>query len=168
MVAFDTITNATGTASVATTFDTITQATGAVLAPVVFDVSLGADVGGIEPYSTVPLTATLTNGGGAVLMIEQTGGEAAAISGVGPNWTYQAPAVLDADGTHLIFRVTATLGVEVRTAEVDHFVYPNTIGAYTTAGLLVPVRVTNTVDAVIAPLFPDSGVFPDTGARLRS
>ena len=165
-MAFDTITNATGTASTATAYDTITKASGAVTAPVVFDVTLGLDIGGIEPYTTVPVVATLINGGGATLLLEQTGGDTAPISGTGPNWTYVAPAVLAEDGSHLIFRVTATLGAEVRTAEVDHFVYPNTVGAYTTAGQLVPVRVTDTVDAVITDIVPDAGVFPDTGARL--
>ncbi len=140
-MAFDTIANATGAVSTATTFDTITNAGGAVVAPVVFDVTLGVDIGGIEPYATVPLVATLTGGGGATLLIEQTGGDNAQISGTGPNWTYQAPAVLVEEGAHLMFRVTATLGAEVRTAEVDHFVYPNTVGYYNTLGQLVSAQM---------------------------
>ncbi len=141
MVAFDTITNAAGSASVATTFDTITKATGAVVEPAVLDVTLGVDIGGIEPYATVPLVATLTGGGGATLLIEQVGGPTAGIVGTAPNWTYEAPAVLVEEGTHLMFRVTATLGAEVRTAEVDHFVYPNTVGYYNTLGQLVSAQM---------------------------
>ncbi len=167
MVAFDTITNAAGSVAVATTFDTITKATGAVVASAVFDVTLGADIGGIEPYATVHLDATLTNGGGATLLIEQIGGATAGIVGTAPNWTYKAPAVLVEEGTHLLFRVTATLGAEVLTAEVDHFVYPNTFGYYTTAGQMVPAQVSDNADTITAP-FPDAGLFPDSGVLLRS
>jgi hypothetical protein len=98
VVAFDTITNAAGAASTATTYDTITKAAGAAVEPVIMSVSLGADVSGIEPYTAVPLTATTVNGGGATLVIEQVGGDDAPISGTAPNWTYVAPAVLESFG----------------------------------------------------------------------
>ena|SRR5690242_3231697 len=170
MVAFDTVTEAKGFASTATTYDTITKATGFAVVAAPLTVSLGADLSGVEPYSYVPLHATVTGDGGlAVLTLAQTGGVTAGITGTAPDWTYQAPAVLDVDGVHLIFNVTATLGSDSVSADTDHFVYPNTFGYYTTAGQLVSAQVTNTVDAAQIPApFPDAGLFPDTGVRLRS
>jgi len=169
MVAFDTPTAASGKASTATTYDTITAASGKATVAAVMSVSLGADVSGIEPYSYVDLHATVTNGGGATVTLAQTGGEAVVITGTAPDWTYQAPATLVAEGAHLIFTVTADLGGVVAQADIDHWIYPNTVGYYTAAGQLVAAQVADTAD-IPQPtaLFPDSGVFPDSGARLRS
>jgi hypothetical protein len=170
MVAFDTITAASGAASTATVFDTITAASGAATVAAVMSVSLGADRGGIEPYTYVDLHATVTNGVGAVLTLAQTGGVTAGITGSAPDWTYQAPAVLVEEGAHLIFTVTAELGGDVAQADVDHFVYPHTMGFLNAAGQMVPARLTDNASdtpQATAP-FPDAGLFPDTGVRLRS
>jgi|SRR5690349_10633085 len=170
MVAFDTVTEAKGFASTATTYDTITKATGFAVVAVPFTVSLGADVSGVEPYSFVQLHATVTGDGGlANVTLQQTGGVTASVFGAAPDWTYQAPGALPEDGAHLIFTVTAELAGVTVSADVDHFVYPNTFGYYTTAGQLVAAQVANTVDSPLsAAPFPDAGLFPDNGVLLRS
>lgn len=168
MAAFDTVVEATGVATdIAPAYDTVVEATGFAVAPDVYSVSLGADVGGIEPYTTVALHATLVGGSGAVLALSQTAGPVAGISGSAPDWTYVAPAVLDQTGAHLIFNVTATLGDQVEEADCTHFVYPNTFGCYDTAGQLVAVQVTDSAQTLATP-FPDAGLHPDSGVRLRS
>lgn len=124
------------------TYDNVFAVSGSVVADLLLGVTLGPDVGGLEPYSIVTITATLTNGAGAVLAIEQYLGPTVLLIGSGPTWTYDASTEPDLDGAHLSFRVTATVGAVVASAEVQHFVYPSTFAWANELGQLLPARVT--------------------------
>lgn len=167
-MADDFISEASGAASVSTAVDFIAEVSGAATQTVgasdfiafvhgtsvtstVLSVDLGPDILGLEPYTTQTITAVVTGGPAATLSISQILGPAVLISAVVPAdpptspWRYETPAEVDANGSQVKFQVVATdPGGQSASAEVDHFIYPNTWAYYNAAGQLLSARATTT------------------------
>lgn len=109
----------------------LTRVRATATADALMSLTLGPDVGGIEPGTTVTITPVVTNGSGATLSI--SGPANVPLTGSGP-WTYVAPGSADRTGLPLRFTVQATLSGQTVTAEVNHTVYPDTVAYYNAAG----------------------------------
>jgi hypothetical protein len=91
-------------------------------------VTLGPAVTGLEPFTTVTITAAITGTttSGVTYTATQTLGPPAVITGSGPTWTYRTPGVPGTQtATQTRFIVTAAkTGFTTATATVDHYMYP--------------------------------------------
>lgn len=123
-----------------TIHDTLYEVNGTATADATFTVSLGPDISAIEPYQPQAITAVVANGVGATYAIQQFNGPTVLLTGAGPTWTYTTPGNMA--GAQLAFRVTATVGATAVSADVQHFISPNTFGWGNTAAQMVSGRAT--------------------------
>jgi hypothetical protein len=112
----------------------------------------------VDPFTRVALTAS------SVLPADswtfaQLSGPLVTMTGTGGSRTFKAPARLTA--SVLLFQVTATkAGYPNSVAQVTHTVAPHA-GLYAPDGRGIEIR------GVAGALWPDTGLFPDTGLTLR-
>ena len=116
--------------------DSISRVCGAAIPLAVFGVTLGGAVTGLEPFTTLTITATITgtDSGGVTYSLTQTAGPPCTITGSGPTWTYRTPGVPGASA-QTRFTVAATKsGFTAAAASVDHYIYPAPVMDYDARG----------------------------------